>query len=60
MLRWNQAGGAVIVGLSQQRSKVASQAELEHFDWAFAAALLWTAAMVALLIYVVAFASYPS
>ena len=46
--------------MSQQHPKVVSQADIKSFDWAFAAALFWTAAMVAVLVYVVAFAPYPS
>jgi hypothetical protein len=59
MLRRNQAGREIIA-MSQQHPKVVSQADIKSFDWAFAAALFWTAAMVAVLVYVVAFAPYPS
>ena len=46
--------------MSQQGWKVVSHVDIKRLDWAFAAASLWTAAMVAVLVYLVAFAPYPS
>jgi hypothetical protein len=51
-----QARGAVGVGFSQERWKVVAD---KRFDWAFAAAALWTAAMIAVLVYVVVSLPYP-
>lgn len=46
--------------MSQQDWTAVSQADITRLDWALAAASLWTAAMVAVLVYLIAFAPYPS